>query len=109
MFCVSQGYLKAAHVVTAAIETACPVHTPVSVRRGPPQVEEEDLVASLGSLQEEGRWWRESGELSAPSFGSPGLGSFNSIQVTWRKDLLSHPKSRPGPEWGHGSCLVTES
>lgn len=59
MFCVNQGYLKATHLVPGAMVTPLLVHTRVSIRHGPPQMEEEALVASLGRLQEEGRWWRE--------------------------------------------------
>lgn len=57
----NQGYLKAAPMITGAMETYCPVHTPVSNRHGPSQVEEGALVASLRSLLEEGeeRWQRE--------------------------------------------------
>lgn len=66
MFCVNQGYLKATRLVTGAMVTPLLVHTHVSIRRGPPQMEEEALVASLGRLQEEGRWWRVKGGFLPP-------------------------------------------
>lgn len=113
MFCVNPGYLKAAPMITGAMETSCPVHTRLSQAWAT-----TGGGGGLGGLTEEsagggGGGGRKVAEGVERGFLPPPPAPLALPHLTPSKPPGGGTSSATlkfsrGPKWGQESCPVTE-